>query len=641
MVSFSFVRRFRWFLSVPPIYLLLLSYSPLVAPSFAETNEIVIESVEIYPTPEGATIEIRSDKPFSFVTYTLTEPDRLVIDPVDKDIVTPLPQERLLGGIFVRNWKFEATGDYLSFELAGPSEHLIQSVEGKLSVRIRNKQTAAASLSEGPAHPEADALPLPEGLDNLLTPPAVNWSLKLDPAPNPELPANGNIWSLEKALEFGLSRHRPVQISEQEEKLAAMKVKEARRALYPVVTLRTSWTTGTASQVNFREASTGVQVEQPLYYSGRLSDTYRQSLVNLQIAEKRQNKVKSDFVLEIAQAYFQMVGAQAALEGQNQLIKQVEEIVDQTRVRFDKGLLTRLELLNVESQVNQIQFQKATAENDAVLARLKFMQRMKLDPNALVDVPAQFQSYSPSPAIDMEEALQLSIQYRPDIQINNLLVQFNEFEVQIAKEKGNLKVDLSGFIGASGSAFETETLGLKRDYQVGLKASKNWGPNSATLSTTQTKTAPQLGQSSRTSSNVYSGEFGILNQLQGLSDIQQAIVALEKAKQDLDEAKASVFQEVEESYIAYSKARLQMDYAKQKIAFREEQLKIFKAQASINEALPSQILEALIRLSDEEVGQTQALTNYYVALARLNKAVGLPSHYSYRGLECRNGCRWC
>ncbi len=628
MVSFEFVRRFRWFLSIVLLSLVLLPKPFFVPIVFAESNEIVIESVEIYPTPEGATIEILSDKPISFVTYTLTEPDRLVIDPVEGNIVSPLPQERSLGGVFVRNWKFEPSGDYLSFELTGPSEHLIQSVEGKLSIRIRHKQTGEASVPEGPAHLQADLLPPLEGPDNFLTPPAVNWSLKLDPAPNPELPTTGNIWSLEKALEFGLSRHRPVQISEQEEKLAAMKVKEARRALYPVVTLRTSWTTGTASRVNFREASTGVQLEQPLYYSGRLSDTYRQALVNLQITEKRQNKVKSDFVLEVAQAYFQMVGAQAALEGQSRLIKEVEEIVDQTRVRFDKGLLTRLELLNVEAQVNQIQFQKATAENDAVLARLKFMQRMKLDPNALVEVPAQFQSYSPGPAIDMEEALQLSIQYRPDIQINNLLVQFNEFEVQIAKEKGNLKVDLSGFIGVSGSAFETETLSLKRDYQLGLKASKNWGPNSATLSGTQTKTAPQLGQSSRTASNVYSGEFGILNQLQGLSEIQQGIVALERAKQDLDEAKASVFQEVEEAYIAYSKARLQLDYAKQKIAFREEQLKIFKAQASINEALPSQILEALIRLSDEEVGQTQALTNYYVALARLNKAVGLPSHYS-------------
>jgi len=620
------VSRFKLFLS--PVFstlIFLISVHVLSWPVWAGSKEITIESVQVYPTPEGATIEIRSDKPFSFVTYTLTDPDRLVIDPVEENMISSLPEQVPLGGRFVRGWKFGSGFDYISFELAEPAEHLIQSVDGKLSVRVRPKRMAA--VGPEPFQMEGAVLPPVEEPGISSAPPVVNWSLKLDPAPNPDFPAGGNIWSLEKSLEFGLARHRPVQIAEEEAKLAYMKVKEARRALYPAVTVRSSWTDGTASKVNFREISRGVQIDQPLYYSGRLSDTYRQSLVNLQIAEKRGNKVKSDFVLEIAQAYFQIVGAQAALESQSQLIKQAGEISDQTKARFDKGLLTRLEMLNVEAQMNQIQFQKATAENDATLARLKFLQRMKLDPKAMVDVPAQFQEYTPGSPFDMEEALQLAVQYRPDIQINNLLVQFNEYEVQIAKDKGNLKVDLTGFLGASGSAFETEKLSLARDYSVGIKASKNWGPHGTSFSATKTKTSPQLGQTTRTASTVYSGEIGILNQLGALSEIQQAVVALEKAQQDLDETKASVFQEVEEAYISYSKARLQLEYAKQKIAFRQEQLKIFQAQASLNEALPSQVLEAIIHLTDEQVSETQALTNYYVALARLNKAVGLPGHY--------------
>ena len=70
-----------------------------------------------------------------------------------------------------------------------------------------------------------------------------------------------------------------------------------------------------------------------------------------------------------------------------------------------------------------------------------------------------------------------------------------------------------------------------------------------------------------------------------------------------------------------------MEYAQQKIAFREEQVKILKAQASVNEALPSQVLEAVIRLSEEKAARAQVLTNHYVALAKLNKAVGLADHY--------------
>jgi hypothetical protein len=32
-------------------------------------------------------------------------------------------------------------------------------------------------------------------------------------------------------------------------------------------------------------------------------------------------------------------------------------------------------------------------------------------------------------------------------------------------------------------------------------------------------------------------------------------------------------------------------------------------------------------VTEERVAQVQALTNYYVALAKLNKAIGLPGHY--------------
>ena len=47
----------------------------------------------------------------------------------------------------------------------------------------------------------------------------------------------------------------------------------------------------------------------------------------------------------------------------------------------------------------------------------------------------------------------------------------------------------------------------------------------------------------------------------------------------------------------------------------------------MNEALPSQVLEAAMKLSEERVSKVQALSSYYEALAKLNKAVGLAGYY--------------
>ncbi len=588
----------------------LLTCGDLVCPAFSDDDAIVIESLRVDPDVDGDILQIQSNKPFAFVTYTLSGPERLVIDPVEPNVESSAPETGRIKGQIIQGWRLRRPVgmgsntqqlDYLELELSDPAEHLVESTSGKLVLHIR-----------------------PKG--NVLLP-----ATGADPAGNSSVFISGDsssrVWNLEKAIWFGTNRYRPVRIAREEVDLAQMKIREARRALYPAATMKYSWTDGVASNVSFREYTAGLQLEQPLYYSGRLIEAYRQSLVNLQVAEKRQGKVKTDYGMEVAQEFYQYIGAKSSRAAQEGLVAEAEQFMNQAKARFDKGLLTRLEVLNIEAQFNQSKFQRANAENDVMLGRLKFIQKLGLESDSqLVEAPDRF----PTPSlqeIDMEEAIKLALKNKPDIQLNRLLVSFHEYEVQIAEAKTKLKVDLSGFYGSSASAFETEPLDSGNDYFIGFKVSRPWGPHGATASVTKTKTSPRLGQTTRTDSTVWSAEVGILDQLQGLSEIQQAQVNLDKARRDLEDARNSSVQEVQEAVISYRKARLQLGYAQQKIAFREEQVKILKVQASVNEALPSQVLEAIMRLADEKSGQAQALSNYYIALAKLNKAIGLVDHY--------------
>ncbi|PIQ82599.1 MAG: hypothetical protein COV76_02910 [Candidatus Omnitrophica bacterium CG11_big_fil_rev_8_21_14_0_20_64_10] len=570
--------------------------------------------MEAVATPEGTAIEIRGDSQLHFVTYSLRDPDRLVIDWVDARVDSPLEDEKEVSVGMVRSWTIARREevehwdevDSVTFYLDQPVEHRIEGLDGKLVLQLRPKRLQESFGAQ---------VLRPEGGPGLS---AVAGTVDGGPA---------GVWQLDQILQWGLARNRNFKISQQEVELAQMKVREAKRALFPAATIRTSWTEGTASQIDFREFSTGLQLEQPLYHSGRLRQTHQQSLVNLQVSEKRQAKVKADAAYEIIEAYYQFVGARAALAAQESLVAEAADFLGKARTRFDRGLLTRLELLNVESQANQAQLQRATAENDLMLARLAFSKVLRLDPAAGLDVPAVFPEASGASEIRLPEVLTLAAQYRPDIQVNHLLVQFQEYEERIAKLKGKLRVDLSGFVGTSASAFETESLDPQEDYFVGLRATKDWGPNESVVSVTDTHTSPRLGQTTRTDSIVYSGELNILNKLDALSEVKQAGIDAEKARRDLEEARAEVKKESHEAFLSYEKAQLQLTHARQKISFREEQVKILKAQAGLNEALPSQVLEAIVQLTDERVGEAQALTNLYVALAKLNKAVGLMGHY--------------
>lgn len=145
---------------------------------------------------------------------------------------------------------------------------------------------------------------------------------------------------------------------------------------------------------------------------------------------------------------------------------------------------------------------------------------------------------------------------------------------------------------------------------------------------TKVETSPRLGQTSRTNSNSIQGEFGVLNALAGRGEIEQAHIGWMKAGHDLAETRRTLAQEVHEAYYAYDKARLTWQHSQQKEQFRVEQVKILRAQAELNEILPSQLLEAELQLSDDQVAQVQAQASYHTALARLNKAIGMTGYYS-------------
>jgi outer membrane protein TolC len=111
------------------------------------------------------------------------------------------------------------------------------------------------------------------------------------------------------------------------------------------------------------------------------------------------------------------------------------------------------------------------------------------------------------------------------------------------------------------------------------------------------------------------------------SEKQSAIINKLKAENDLAEIEKSINQEVREAYNNYQKAVIQIENTRDKIAFRQEELKILKSQADINEALLSQVLEAMVKLNDEKALYHQAIASYKTALANLNKAIGIIGYF--------------
>ena len=438
--------------------------------------------------------------------------------------------------------------------------------------------------------------------------------------------------SLKESQDIALENSPEAKSSKEEIKVAKLKIKETFRALFPSVKLKASHTTGDQlDTVSFTEELYGVEAEHPLYQGGRLKLTYEQSKVNLNLAGARYRKVENEIDYKVAESYYSVVTSIMNVRLQKDLLEDAKGVLDKAERRYQHGLSTQLEMLNVKSNYNQIQFQLATADRDLALARFKLKQAMALEPGVESIDLSEVDTELPFRVIDVDLAhcLQLAAENQPDIAVNKLLVESNDYEERITKGKEGLKVDLTGWYGAADSYYDTEPKNLETDWSVGFKVTKPFGVVTPSYSFTKDKTSRKIGQTDRTGSMVHSGELAILDKdtMSIKSEIAEAKVNKMKAENDLIQTRNQTELDVKEAYYNYQEAILQVKNAIEKVRFQEEAVKVAKAQAQLNEALQSQQIEALVKLTDEKSVYVKALSDYNLSIAKLNKAIGIKEYF--------------
>jgi outer membrane protein TolC len=437
---------------------------------------------------------------------------------------------------------------------------------------------------------------------------------------------------LSQAQSIALDNNPQATTARREVKLAKLKKRDAFRALFPNIKIKASHTEGDlADESGFIEEIYGIEAEHPLYQGGRLMNAYKQSKVNVDLAEARYRKIEHDLNYKVAEAYHSIVTAIMNIRLQQVLLEEAEPILVLAEKRHTAGLSTGLEILNVQSRYNQIQFQIATAERDLALARFKLQQAMGLDiadediDLSQVDTELGFNIID----INLNECLAAAASYQPDILVNKLLVESNEYGEKVAKGKEGLRIDLTGFYGRADSYYNTEPKNLTADWNIGVKVSKPFWFASPSYSFTKDKTSSKLGQNDRTGTTVHSGELAMFDKDAFAigSEIEEAKITKEKAENDLIDIRRQTALAIKEAYYNYQEAVLQVKNSLEKVRFHEEGVKVARMQAELNEALQSQLLESTIQLTDEKSVYVKALSDYNLAIIKLNNAIGVKDYF--------------
>jgi len=656
-----------------------VSDSPSTDESSVSTQEVnsplILEDIRVENYPDAARITITTNRYFEYIDYDLENGSiGIIFDPMEP-IYTNMTEPVFDKNGLIENVKFSKGSveeetqqvqiekgfyplDYFVVTLSNKTNYYVSQRANTVVIDIgkrklpRPDELSASFVVKRDSEPEKfnTELPAPktEPFEVLQPEPLKTQPMKeekilpdtlirmpeklprvkpiLANVPRLELPKKMNALNYKDCIGIGMENYLPLVIAEEEVRLNDLKVDEAKRGLYPTATAKYTTTDGMTSGVEFVEKSYGMQVEQPLYYGGRLKLTLKQAQVNRQVSQTKFDKVETELIAKVTETFYSMVTAQLNFQDQQELLNDSRKILELAQKKYEAGLTTKLEFMNVQSQCNQVDYQLEVATKDLDVARLNLLQAMGVDSTA--DIFVDFDSDCKGFDVDINKCLLLAYQNRPELHMNELLQEASEYEERIAKSKDDFKVDFTGFLGQSGGAYKTEPLNVGSDWYLGFKASKPWMGNTGSYNFTQNKTSPKLGQNTRTGGTSHSFEFGILNNLTGKSEKQTALINKLKAESDLIDIEKTINLEVREAYNNYDKAVMQINNALDKIEFRKEELKVLQAQSEINEALLSQVLEAMVKLNDEKALYHQAIASYKTAVANLNKAVGLIDYFN-------------
>jgi outer membrane protein TolC len=451
------------------------------------------------------------------------------------------------------------------------------------------------------------------------------------------------ILALDECINIAIKNHLPLRTVKKSVKLAQWRLFEARRNLLPKVGVRMEEHTGQIGGRRFYGKGTAVDLQQTLFHGGEFMYTMMQAQTNLKIVNKEYARIRNELVLQVKKGYYTFAKAKENFRLQQELSREVSRISDMVIKQFEAGIASNLELLNVNSQMNQVRFQHSSAKGDVEVAELILKQAMNVDARERIDInePPVIDKME----IDFDRVLSDALIHRPEMQINAMMIQYYIYEQKVAKSKSWAKIDFIGSFGMAKEEYISKDAGpdpatgttdpdqkMLQQWYAGVKCSiPLWG-STGEYSYTKEVWAPVVSSYRGTSTITNSYKFNFLDNLAQFSDKASSDVDLDRARQEFIKTKQDVTLEAKESCFNYEKALMQLETAINKVKYQESDLELTKFRRQMDEAQDSNVIESMIKLAQEKFGYVQAVSDCHIAMASVSKAVGRPDYFDH-GME--------
>jgi outer membrane protein len=326
-------------------------------------------------------------------------------------------------------------------------------------------------------------------------------------------------------------------------------------------------------------------LQQPLFTGGSNLANYRFARLGVDLSKENVEVVKRDLVVQVRVGYFNILKAQRFRDVAEQQVKQFEAQLEVTKAFFDVGIVPKNDLLQAEVNLANARQSLIKAENDVATAKASFnilLRREIVAPLEVVDILA----YKPFP-LGFEAALEEALRQRPEAKAAQLNIDQAKENVKVAKSGFFPTISLAGNYGRTSDEFLLQ--GDLRSDRWSIQALAtitlwNWG-----------NTVYKVGEN------------------------KVKVTQAEDSKTQLID---SITLEVRNDYLNMLVAEKNINVAQKSTEQAEENLRMNEERYKYQVATQTDVINAVTLLTQARVNYYGALSDFNVAKAQLERAMG-------------------
>jgi outer membrane protein TolC len=395
----------------------------------------------------------------------------------------------------------------------------------------------------------------------------------------------GDRLTLQQCMEIALKNHPAINAASGAIRQTESRIGQAKAGYYPQITFQSGYSRVGPASTSFRSDpynyySNTLNLNQTLFDFGKTSTLVNIQNLGKQSAEADLKDVVASIIFGVKESYYSLLKAKMSETVALETVNQFQQHFDIARTFFKTGKSSKIDVTSAEVNLSNARIQLITAQNALSLSRVNLNKAMGVIAAPEYYIEEEFHLEQADMSFDT--ALSQAYQNRPDILSTRLKKDALEKYIDLNK-KGYLPV----FSGNAAYGYAGDDASMDKSWNVGVALT-----------------------------------FPLFTGLSTKYAVDEARANLDIATANEESLKQTVYLEVQSAYLNRNEAFERIEAGKIIVRQAEENLELARGRYATGVGSSIEITDALIKLNNAKMMYITALSDFSVAQARLEKAIG-------------------